>query len=132
MRMWQSTFYLLISLIRYLSSRRSDLLNERLPQFDANFPNQRPAIFPTPSMRSTLRWGNGPSDHIHSESSGSPSMSDAPPGGANMEYLNQKSLEEEEFARENGEESTFDNLADRIARDRLMGRPGMLKRYDTA
>ena len=45
---------------------------------------------------------------------------------------NQKGLEEEEFARENGEESTFDNLADRIARDRLIGRPGRLKRYDTA
>jgi len=50
-----------------------------------------------------------------------------------MEYLIQKSLEEEEYARENGEESTVDKLADRIARGKsLMGGPRILKRHDTA
>lgn len=92
-----------------------------------NLPSQRPSIFPTPSMRSASRWGNGP---LEQSNSGSTVI---PPGGINMEYLIQKSLEEEEYARENGEESTVDKLADRIARGKsLMGGPRILKRHDTA
>jgi len=50
-----------------------------------------------------------------------------------MEYLIRRSLEEEELARENGEESTVDKLADKIARGKsLVGGPRMLKRHDTA
>lgn len=92
-----------------------------------NLPSQRPAIFPTPSMRSASRWGNGPSEQIY------PGSSVIPPGGINMEYLIRRSLEEEELAREDGEESRVDKLADRIARGRsLVGGPRMLKRHDTA
>lgn len=118
----------------FADARRSDLLNERLPQFTTN---QRPAMFPTPSMRSAFRRGSGPTDYIYSSGSASTSgPGEVPPGGFNMEYLIKKTLEEEAAMRgeEDGpNESMVERLAERIARGRLpTGRPAALKRHDTA
>jgi serine/threonine-protein phosphatase 2B catalytic subunit len=86
-------------------SRRSDSLNERLPQFA---PEGSPTMFPVPSMRVPGRSGEVE--------------------GMNMELLIKKTLEEEE---EDG--GIVERLADRIARGRrVTGRPAPLKRYETA
>ena len=92
------------SLKRLFSSRRVDLANERLPDFDPN----RPAIFPVPSMRIATRRSSD---------------------GVDMEELIKRTLEEE--ATEEG--SAVELLADRIARGRTMTtRPSGLKRHGTA
>lgn len=109
--------YLSPDLLEYLyydNSRRSDLLNERLPEFN---PEQvRPAIFPTPSMR-VARRGSGDL------------ALDVPPGGSGIEELIKKTLEEEL----EGEGGVVEKLAERIARGRrVTGRPSALKRHDTA
>ncbi|KXN83063.1 Serine/threonine-protein phosphatase 2B catalytic subunit, partial [Leucoagaricus sp. SymC.cos] len=88
-------------------ARRSDLLNERLPEFSPE--TTRPNIFPTPSMRLATR--------------------DVPPEGFSMEYLIKKSLEEDAL----GDGDVVSELAERIARGRkVTGRPAPLKRHDTA
>ncbi|KAF9450401.1 Metallo-dependent phosphatase [Macrolepiota fuliginosa MF-IS2] len=105
------------SIRTFADARRSDLLNERLPEFN---PEARPAVFPTPSMRVAGRRGSGDT-----------MLTDIPPGGINMEYLIKKSLEEEEALE--GEGGVVERLAERIARGRNpTGRPAALKRHDTA
>lgn len=85
--------------------RRSDIANERLPDFDP----QKPTIFPVPSMRLSSRQGSGDSDSM------------------DMEFLIKRTLEEEEDG------GIVERLADKIARGRMVtGRPQALKRHETA
>ncbi|KII85433.1 hypothetical protein PLICRDRAFT_178507 [Plicaturopsis crispa FD-325 SS-3] len=92
-------------------ARRSDLINERIPEFTPTAYPQPGAITPTPSMRSTLRRGSG---------------DDADRGPA-METLIRRTLEDEE-----GDGGVVEKLAERIARGRkATGRPQALKRHDT-
>jgi len=84
-------------------ARRSDIANERLPEFDP----QRPAMFPVPSMRLTSRRSSD---------------------GMDMEDLIKRTLDEE--SEEGG---VVELLADKIARGRsLTSRPSALKRHGTA
>ncbi|CAA7262516.1 unnamed protein product [Cyclocybe aegerita] len=83
-------------------ARRSDIANERLPEFD----HQRSAIFPVPSMRLTSRRSSD---------------------GMDMEDLIKRTMEEE-----NEEGGVVERLAERIARGRsITGKPAPLKRFDT-
>ncbi|KAF9476233.1 Metallo-dependent phosphatase [Pholiota conissans] len=88
----------------FADARRSDIANERLPEFDL----QRPTIFPVPSMRNTSRRSTA--------------------DGLDMEDLIKRTLEEED-----DEGGFVEKVADRIARGRNMAtRPGGLKRHGTA
>ncbi|TRM56652.1 Metallo-dependent phosphatase-like protein [Schizophyllum amplum] len=83
-------------------ARRSDLINERLPEYDPS-----PTIFPA-SMRLPGRRGSGDE-------------------GINMEFLIKKTLEEE--SQDSG---VVERLAEKIARGRkVTGRPRPLKRHET-
>lgn len=87
-----------------LHSRRSDIINERLPEFDAH----RPTIFPVPSMRNTSRRTSA--------------------DGMDMEDLIKRTLDEDD-----DEGGVVEKLAERIARGRsVASRPGGLKRHGTA
>lgn len=89
-------------------ARRSDIANERLPDFDP----QRPTIFPVPSMRLSSRTDL--------------------PDGMDMEYLIKRTLDEDEAEATGMSTSTVERLADRIAQGRKpTGRPGALKRHET-
>lgn len=89
-------------------SRRSDIANERLPDFDPH----RPTIFPVPSMRLSSRTDL--------------------PDGMDMEYLIKRTLDEDEAEATGMSTSTVERLADRIAQGRKpTGRPGALKRHET-
>ncbi|KAF8869066.1 Metallo-dependent phosphatase-like protein [Infundibulicybe gibba] len=88
-------------------ARRSDLLNERLPEFD---PGHLPGMFPVPSMRARSR-GRSESD------------------GMNMEYLIKKTLDDDD----DEEGGVVERLAEKIARGRAIAeRPSALKRHGTA
>jgi serine/threonine-protein phosphatase 2B catalytic subunit len=88
------------------SSRRFDIANERLPDFD---PNASTGIFPAPSMRVPNRRGSGDSE--------------------NMEMLIKRTLEEDD----DDSEGMVDRIADRIAMAQPpQGRPRALKRFETA
>lgn len=105
-----------------IPSRRSDLMNERLPVFEA--PPRTPtsagsssslSIFPPPSMRSLST-----SRHFSMGGDGGP---------LNMEMLIKKTLEEEE----EGGDGIVERLADRIAMTNSRRvRPQPLKRHGTA
>jgi len=99
-------FYLLLPLgfmLKLIHSRRVDLANERLPEFDP----QRPTMYPVPSMRMATRRSSD---------------------GVDMEELIKRTLEEE-----GGEGSAVELLAERIARGRsVTSRPSGLKRHGTA
>jgi len=85
-------------------ARRSDLLNERLPEFNTDI---APTVFGGPSMR---RGTNGETE------------------GLTMESLIKKSLEEEE-----GEGGVVERISEKIAKGRaLMSKPPALKRHGTA
>ena len=87
------------------NSRRSDIANERLPEFDAH---QRPTIFPVPSMRSPARRSTAED-------------------GMDMEDLIKRTLEED--ADDGG---VVERLAEKIARGRsAASRPTGLKRHGT-
>jgi len=87
------------------NSRRSDIANERLPEFDAH---QRPTIFPVPSMRSPARRSTAED-------------------GMDMEDLIKRTLEED--ADDGG---VVERLAEKIARGRsTVSRPSGLKRHGT-
>lgn len=86
------------------TSRRSDLVNERLPSFESAQPAM---MFPTPSMRVATRLG---SDHV------------------DMEVLIRKALAED-LALDDG--GVVERLAERIARGKA-ARPAPLKRHGTA
>ncbi|TFK34693.1 Metallo-dependent phosphatase-like protein [Crucibulum laeve] len=91
------------SIRSFADARRSDLLNERLPDFDPH----RPTIFPVPSMRMSGRQGSADSESM------------------DMEYLIKQTLQEEDGG-------VVERLAERIARGRpLTGRPSALKRHET-
>jgi len=90
------------------TSRRSDIANERLPEFD---PSASPGVFPTPSMRVLSRRGSGDTE--------------------NMEVLIKRTLEENDDEYEEG--GLVEKLADKIAKGRrVTGRPRGLKRHETA
>lgn len=99
--------FLHFKVFNFYPSRRSDIVNERLPQFQA--PSEAPVMFPTPSMRPHRR-GSAEGEEL------------------NMEYLIKKTLEEDI-----DEGGLVERLADRIARGRnAAGRPSPLKRFGTA
>ncbi|RDB30000.1 Serine/threonine-protein phosphatase 2B catalytic subunit [Hypsizygus marmoreus] len=84
-------------------ARRSDLQNERLPEFNTDI---APTMFPVPSMRR----GSADSE------------------GMTMEYLIKKTLEEEE-----DDGGVVERIAEKLARGRrITGRPSALKRHGTA
>jgi len=86
-------------------ARRSDLLNERLPEVDPNASQSGFPLVPTPSMR------RGSADQ-----------------NMDMEVLIRRTLEEE-----GGDSGLVEVLAERIARGRrVTGRPRALKRFETA
>ncbi|PPQ93132.1 hypothetical protein CVT25_003664 [Psilocybe cyanescens] len=90
------------SIRTFADARRSDIANERLPDFD----QQKPTIFPVPSMRNTSRRTSE---------------------GLDMEDLIKRTLDED--ADDGG---VVEKLAEKIARGRsVTGRPGALKRHDT-
>lgn len=90
-------------------SRRSDLVNERLPTFDMA---AHPTIFPVPSMRVPRRRASGELEEL------------------NMETLIKKTLDEEAGLPDSG---VVERIAERIARGRrVTGRPRALKRHETA
>lgn len=94
-----------------INSRRSDLMNERLPVFEPDSsPSASPTtMFPPPSMRLPSRRAG--------------SMGE----GLNMEMLIKKTLEEDE-----DDSPIVERLAERIARGRrVTGRPQPLKRHET-
>jgi serine/threonine-protein phosphatase 2B catalytic subunit len=78
-----------------------DLANERLPDFE-----NRPTIFPVPSMRATSRRDSD---------------------GMDMEYLIKRTLDEE-----GDEGDVVEKLAEKIARGRSITAKPSLKRHDTA
>ena len=85
-------------------SRRSDIANERLPEFDA----QRPTIFPVQSMRSPARRSSAED-------------------GMDMEELIKRTLEEDV-----DDGGVVEKLAEKIARGRnVASRPSGLKRHGT-
>ena len=84
-------------------SRRSDLANERLPDFET----ARPTIFPVPSMRLTSRKDSDNMD---------------------MEYLIKRTLDEDG----DDEGGIVEKLAEKIARGRSITAKPSLKRHDTA
>ena len=87
-------------------SRRSDLMNERLPEFD---PQQRnSSVFPVPSMRSVSRRASASGESL------------------DMEDLIKRALEEDVAG------DVVETIAERIARGRSLTKPGALKRHDTA
>ena len=88
-----------------ITSRRSDMANERIPDYEP----ARPTIFPVPSMRLT---GRRDSD------------------GMDMEYLIKRTLEEDD--NDNDEGGIVEKLAEKIARGRSISAKPSLKRHDTA
>ena len=84
-------------------SRRSDLANERIPDFEAS----RPTMFPVPSMRLTSRKDTE---------------------GMDMEYLIKRTLDEDG----DDEGGIVEKLAEKIARGRSITAKPSLKRHDTA
>lgn len=84
-------------------SRRSDLANERLPDFET----ARPTIFPVPSMRLSSRKDSDSMD---------------------MEYLIKRTLDEDG----DDEGGIVEKLAEKIARGRSITAKPSLKRHDTA
>ena len=86
-----------------LYSRRSDLANERLPDFQT----AHPTIFPVPSMRLTSRRDSENMD---------------------MEYLIKRTLDEDG----DDEGGIVEKLAEKIARGRSISAKPSLKRHDTA
>ncbi|KJA22481.1 hypothetical protein HYPSUDRAFT_139171 [Hypholoma sublateritium FD-334 SS-4] len=92
------------SIRSFADARRSDINNERLPEFDTH----RPTIFPVPSMRNTSRRSSA--------------------DGMDMEDLIKRTLDEDD-----DEGGVVEKLAERIARGRsVASRPGGLKRHGTA
>jgi serine/threonine-protein phosphatase 2B catalytic subunit len=93
-----------------LFSRRSDLLNERLPIFQPTDSVTDFPVVPAPSMR---RRGSGDID------------------GVSMEELIRRALEEPD---EDGLQSgTVERIAERVAIGRkVTGKPMPLKRFETA
>ncbi|KAF8154774.1 Metallo-dependent phosphatase-like protein [Crassisporium funariophilum] len=92
------------SIRTFADARRSDLANERLPDYETH----RPTIFPVPSMRLTSRRDSD---------------------GMDMEYLIKRTLDED--GDDDG--GIVERLADKIARGRaITGRPSALKRHGTA
>ncbi|KAF8184843.1 serine/threonine-protein phosphatase 2B catalytic subunit [Pholiota molesta] len=92
------------SIRSFADARRSDIANERLPEFD----QARPTVFPATSMRNTSRRASA--------------------DGMDMEDLIKRTLDEDDAAG-----GVVEKLADRIARGRNMtSRPGGLKRHGTA
>ncbi|KAF8908190.1 Metallo-dependent phosphatase [Gymnopilus junonius] len=88
-------------------ARRSDIANERLPDFDVQRPSS--PMFPVPSMRSTSRRASASGESL------------------DMEDLIKRTLEEDVDG------GVVENIAEKIARGRsLTGKPGALKRHDTA
>ncbi|KAF8811200.1 Metallo-dependent phosphatase [Phlegmacium glaucopus] len=91
------------SIRTFADARRSDLANERLPDFEAH----RPTIFPVPSMRLTSRKDSD---------------------GMDMEYLIKRTLDEDG----DDEGGIVEKLAEKIARGRSINAKPSLKRHDTA
>ncbi|KIM43487.1 hypothetical protein M413DRAFT_381895 [Hebeloma cylindrosporum] len=92
------------SIRTFADARRSDIANERLPEFDA----QRPTIFPVPSMRSPARRSSAED-------------------GMDMEDLIKRTLEEDV-----DDGGVVEKLAEKIARGRsVASRPSGLKRHGT-
>ncbi|KAH9942708.1 Metallo-dependent phosphatase [Amylocystis lapponica] len=90
-------------------ARRSDIANERLPQFDYTAAHDMPLVS-VPSMRM-------------------PGLTGSTDGTDNMEALIRRALEEEGLS----DGGVVERLADRIARGRrATGRPRALKRFETA
>ena len=105
MRKFHTWFILFFppSLKTIIYSRRSDLANERLPDFET----ARPTIFPVPSMRLTSRKDSENMD---------------------MEYLIKRTLDEDG----DDEGGIVEKLAEKIARGRSITAKPSLKRHDTA
>ncbi|KAH9476265.1 Serine/threonine-protein phosphatase 2B catalytic subunit A1 [Psilocybe cubensis] len=94
------------SIRTFADARRSDMANERLPEFNEQ---QKPTIFPVPSMRNTSRRSSAE--------------------GLDMEDLIKRALEDDSVVDDGG---VVEMLAEKIARGRsVTGRPGALKRHET-